>query len=54
MEINKNIEELTKKLLKEVGENSEREGLLKTPYRVAKSWSFLTSGYKKDLDALVN
>ena len=54
MEINKNIEELTKKLLKEVGENPEREGLLKTPYRVAKSWSFLTSGYKKDLDALVN
>jgi len=54
MEINKNIEELTKKLLKEVGENPEREGLLKTPYRVAKSWNFLTSGYKKDLDKLVN
>ena len=54
MEINKNIEEVTKKLLKEMGEDPEREGLLKTPYRVAKSWSFLTSGYKKDLDALVN
>ena len=54
MEINKNIEELTKKLLKEIGENPEREGLLKTPHRVAKSWGFLTSGYKKDLDALVN
>ena len=54
MEINKNIEEITKKLLKEVGENPEREGLLKTPYRVAKSWNFLTSGYKKDLDKLVN
>ena len=54
MEINKNIEEITKKLLKEVGENPEREGLLKTPYRVAKSWDFLTSGYKKDLDKLVN
>ena len=54
MEINKNIEEITKTLLKEVGENPEREGLLKTPYRVAKSWNFLTSGYKKDLDKLVN
>ena len=54
MEINKNIEELTRKLLSEVGEDPNREGLLKTPYRVSKSWSFLTSGYKKDLDKLVN
>ena len=54
MEINKNIEELTKKLLSEVGEDPNREGLLKTPYRVSKSWSFLTSGYKRDLDKLVN
>ena len=54
MEINKNIEELTKKLLTEVGEDPDREGLLKTPYRVSKSWSFLTSGYNKDIDKLVN
>ena len=54
MEVNKNIEEITKKLLEEVGEDPTREGLLKTPYRVAKSWDFLTKGYKQDLDAIVN
>ena len=52
MEINKNIEKLTKKLIKEIGENPNREGLLKTPYRVVKSWGFLTKGYKEDLKKL--
>ena len=54
MEKNKKIEDLTRELLTEVGEDPSREGLLKTPHRVAKSWSFLTEGYKKDLDKLVN
>ena len=50
--MNKKIEKITKELLKEIGENPKREGLLKTPGRVAKSWEFLTDGYKKDVKEL--
>ncbi len=48
------IEELTRELLVQVGENPEREGLLRTPHRVAKSWEFLTNGYRRDLKELLN
>jgi GTP cyclohydrolase IA len=50
----KSIEEITKKLLKNIGENPEREGLLKTPHRVAKSWKFLVQGYEQNIDDIVN
>ncbi|MBC8198353.1 MAG: GTP cyclohydrolase I FolE [Candidatus Marinimicrobia bacterium] len=50
----KSIEEITKKLLKNIGEDPEREGLLKTPHRVAKSWKFLVQGYEQNLDNIVN
>ena len=36
--LKKSIEELTQNLLKNIGEDPEREGLLRTPHRVANSW----------------
>ena len=48
------IEEITKKLLNEIGEDPSREGLIKTPDRVSRSWRFLTSGYTKTIDDVVN
>ena len=43
---NKRLANNIKNMLSELGENSEREGLLKTPERVSKSLEFLTNGYK--------
>jgi GTP cyclohydrolase I len=37
-----------------LGEDPEREGLLKTPERVAKAMQFLTQGYKQDAHAIIN
>jgi len=41
-------------LLRELGEDPGREGLLKTPERVAKSLRELTSGYRADVGAVIN
>ena len=48
------IERLIRELLVEIGEDPQREGLLKTPHRVAKAYGFLTEGYTKDLDVTLN
>ena len=48
------IESLTNSLLLELGENPNREGLLRTPHRVAKAWEFLSKGYKEDVEKLIN
>jgi len=43
-----------RKLIVEIGEDPDREGILKTPGRVAKSLRFLTSGYQQDIDKVLN
>jgi len=49
-----NIKNLTKELLKEIGENPNREGLLNTPDRVSRSWEYLSKGYRQDIKELIN
>ena len=51
---NDKIENLTKQLIEEIGEDPSREGLLKTPSRVSKAWSFFSRGYNQDLDEIIN
>ena len=48
------IEQLVHELLVEIGEDPAREGLVKTPQRVARAMEFLTSGYRMDLQTLIN
>ena len=48
------VQQLIRELLTEIGEDPDREGLLKTPTRVATSFEFLTSGYRADVQKLIN
>src|SRR5512136_1355857 len=48
------MKELIRKMLKELGEDPDRDGLRGTPDRVDKSLRFLTSGYSQDADKLLN
>ncbi|MBD3410159.1 MAG: GTP cyclohydrolase I FolE [Ignavibacteriales bacterium] len=48
------VEKLFHNFLELIGEDPEREGLLRTPERVAKAWEFLTSGYRMDVEKVLN
>ena len=46
--------QLIEQLLTDLGENPKREGLLRTPHRVAKAYEFLTKGYQEDIQKVLN
>jgi GTP cyclohydrolase I len=48
------LENITHQLLTEIGEDPQREGLVKTPHRVAKAWKFIARGYDQSLDEVLN
>jgi len=48
------IETLVRQLLLELGEDPNREGLVKTPLRVAQALAFLTNGYRADVKQVIN
>ena len=53
-EENDPIEDQVEAILKELGEDPGRDGLIKTPERVAKAYRFLTSGYDGDPQEILN
>lgn len=48
------IQRLIHELLVELGEDPGREGLVKTPERVAKSWDYITRGYRQNVKDVIN
>ena len=48
------MEKHWKAIIEAIGEDPNREGLLKTPERASKAFEFLTRGYRQDVNELVN
>jgi len=48
------VRSLIRELLIEIGEDPDREGLIKTPERVAEAYKFLTRGYTQELSTVIN
>ena len=51
---NTDMEKLIKELLLKIGEDPNRQGLQKTPARVAEAWKFLTKGYNQNVNDVIN
>src|SRR6266404_1054083 len=47
------FEDLVREMIVRIGEDPEREGLLRTPDRVRRAWEFLSRGYREDPDAML-
>lgn len=54
MKDHKKLQEITKLLLSEIGEDPTRAGLINTPERVAKAWDFFSQGYRANVQEIVN
>lgn len=48
------MQEYYKKILEAIGEDTNREGLVKTPHRAAEAMKYLTKGYNDDIDQIIN
>jgi GTP cyclohydrolase I len=48
------VEKAFEEIIKQIGEDLERDGLLDTPKRAAKAFEFLTEGYRRSVDEVVN
>ena len=48
------LADLARRFIEAIGEDPTREGLARTPDRFSRAWGYLTSGYKVDIDRLIN
>jgi len=48
------MEDQYRKILQSVGEDIKREGLVRTPYRASRAMAFMTQGYKKNIQEIIN
>ncbi|MEE8236653.1 MAG: GTP cyclohydrolase I FolE [Gammaproteobacteria bacterium] len=48
------MEESFRQIIEAIGDDPNREGLVRTPERAAKAFEFLTQGYRQNIDDLIN
>lgn len=48
------MKKIIRELIEQIGEDPEREGLVKTPERAAEAWKFMTRGYRQQVKRVIN